>query len=259
MNIVKKLTSDSQIGIPPEGKMLINLPGVAYINYLSELIASKNASTYLEVGTNFGDSLAPVCCPSIAIDPDFKLNVDVVGNKELCFMYQMTSDDFFAKHSPSTILNSLIDVAFLDGMHLYEFALRDFINIEKYCHKDSYIILHDCIPPNFEMTNREGKPAMLNPAYENYWTGDVWKTMSVISENRPDLKIAYIDCPPSGLVVITNCNSSSTLLADNYDTLVSEHSPSEKDLNNLNNYLNSISLIPSQEIKPDNFKALFEQ
>ena len=39
-----------------------------------------------------------------------------------------------------------LDLAFIDGMHHFEFALRDFINVEKYCSADSIILIHDVYP-----------------------------------------------------------------------------------------------------------------
>ena len=37
-------------------------------------------------------------------------------------------------------------VAFIDGMHLAEYALRDVINTERYCHAASVIVVDDVLP-----------------------------------------------------------------------------------------------------------------
>ena len=232
------------------GEELLSLEGCYYLTYLADLVGAKEAKSYLEVGTNFGSSLAPINCPSIAVDPTFRLNMDVVGNKKLCLMYQMTSDDFFAQYNPRELLGGAIDVAFLDGMHLYEYLLRDIINAEKYCNPDSLIILHDCLPPTFEMTNREFKPAMIHNRYQNYWTGDVWKILPILERYRPDIKLTYIDCPPSGLAVLTNLDPNSKVLADNYDQIVEEYRDSLDDFQNLKRHLTSVSLVSSLSVPP---------
>ena len=58
----------------------------------------------------------------------------------------MTSDEFFAKFDPRDALGSKIDLAFLDGQHLFEYVLRDFMNTEAVCEENSFILLHDCSP-----------------------------------------------------------------------------------------------------------------
>jgi capsular polysaccharide biosynthesis protein len=247
-DLAPPLTEQSK-PLPPEGLTLRPLPGVNYIDYLADLVIAKKAVRYLEVGTNFGSSLAPINCASIAVDPQFRLSLEVIGKKPTCMFFQMTSDDFFATHDPAQLLGGKLDVAFLDGMHLYEYLLRDFIATEKHCHNNSLIILHDCVPPTFEMTNRNFRPAVLNPNYLNYWTGDVWKIMPLLLKYRPDLKVAYVDCPPSGLVIISNCDPTSTILSDNYEEIVNEYLESNNDLNKLTNFVASIALLPSQTTK----------
>ena len=45
----------------------------------------------------------------------------------------MTSDDFFASHDLAQVLGGRpVDLAYIDGMHQFEFALRDFMNLERY-------------------------------------------------------------------------------------------------------------------------------
>lgn len=224
---------------------LVKHDGIGYIEYIKHIAKQSNCRGYLEIGTNSGASLAAVDCDSIAVDPDFQITLDVIGKKQKCLMYQMTSDEFFDRHDPRILLGHEIDVVFLDGMHLYEFLLRDIMNSERFCSKDSVIILHDCIPPTFEMTNRAMIDAVLNEKYKNYWTGDVWKVIPAIQKYRPDLKLVFVDCPPSGLVMITNCDSNSTTLRENFSTIVEEYSESDGDYDLLKAYLASITIISS--------------
>ncbi|MVA24475.1 hypothetical protein GOZ92_08490 [Agrobacterium vitis] len=66
----------------------------------------------------------------------------------------MTSDAFFRDHDPRVILGRSPDVVFLDGLHQFEYLLRDFINSERIAHRDTVILLDDCLPINAEMTER---------------------------------------------------------------------------------------------------------
>jgi hypothetical protein len=55
------------------------------------------------------------------------------------FQFQMTSNDFFAAYNPRSILDWPIDFAFLDGLHLFEYMLSNFANVECFCQRDSIV------------------------------------------------------------------------------------------------------------------------
>jgi hypothetical protein len=96
-------------------------------------------------------------------------------------------------------------------MHLFEFALRDFMHLEKFCTSESVILLHDCYPGNAEMAAR--KPTT------GWWTGDVWKVVICLKEYRPELQISVVDVPPAGLGVLTGLNPASTALEERYEQI----------------------------------------
>ena len=54
-----------------------------------------------------------------------------IGTKPICAIYRATSDDYFARFNPQAALGATVELAFLDGMHLCEFLLRDFLNVER--------------------------------------------------------------------------------------------------------------------------------
>jgi hypothetical protein len=170
----------------------------------------------MEIGTWKGASLEVSKCASIAIDPHFELDTNVVGSTPFCGLYQMTSDDFFALHNPAQILGGEIDLAFLDGLHLFEALLRDFINTEKSSKRNSVLALHDCLPPDAAWTKRE------SPGDGGAWTGDVWKVPLILRKYRPDLKIYLFNSPPTGMVLVTNLDPHSDVLSKDYYEIIQE-------------------------------------
>jgi hypothetical protein len=188
--------------------------GENYLNVLARLHKVLKPKSYFEIGSRTGDSLALADCGSIAIDPVFRLNPDFHGAKPVCCLYAMGSDEYFAAHDPVPVLGRKIDFAFLDGMHLAEFLLRDFINTEKHCRPNSIIALHDCLPLDAVMPRRAEAEAvaMQRPDRPGWWTGDVWLAVEALMAYRPDLSIHAVDAEPTGLVLITHLNPGSTTL-----------------------------------------------
>jgi hypothetical protein len=59
----------------------------------------------------------------------------------------MTSDDYFESIAPnSPFVDRPIDLAFIDGLHLFEYAIRDFVNIERHTEWSSVTIIDDVLP-----------------------------------------------------------------------------------------------------------------
>jgi hypothetical protein len=170
---------------------------------------------YMEIGTWRGDSLKLASCSSLAVDPRFEVSTDIIANKPICAMFQMGSDAFFQAHDPTEVLGGPIDFAFLDGLHLFEALLRDFINTEKFVRRNAVIALHDCLPPMPGWAKRHHGPG-------DAWTGDVWKVPLILKQYRPDLKIHVLDSAETGLVLITNHDPSSTILSERYFDIVEE-------------------------------------
>ena len=101
-------------------------------------------------------------------------------------------------------------------MHQFDFALRDFINIEKRAAAGSTILVHDCYPLD-EITARRERVT-------KFWSGDVWRLIVALKRYRPDLEIHTIATAPTGLGLIRRLDPTSTVLADNLDRIVAEMS-----------------------------------
>lgn len=207
----------------PPRKALI---GPSYRQFIVELLTKKAARNYLEVGVRAGETVAVAPCPTIGVDPNFVIDRNPVGPKRVLHLYQMTSDEFFRDHDARAVFGGPVDVAFLDGLHVFEYLLRDFINTERLCDRNSLILLDDCLPVNIEMTEREHRPALRrDKAIAGWWTGDVWKVVSILRELRPDLRITPVDVRPTGSIMVSNLDPTSTVLYDRYFEILDRYAP----------------------------------
>ena len=200
------------------------LTGPMYREFVRVVASVKRARSYLEVGVYNASTLSIIECASIGVDPEFAFDRNPMGKKPSLRLYQMTSDDYFRDHDPRTDFGGPVDVAFLDGMHLFEYLLRDFINTERACAPGSVILLDDCLPINIEMAERERRPHLRKDrAVAAWWTGDVWKVLHILREYRPELKIVPVDVVPTGSIAVTNLDPDSTRLQDAYDEIVARY------------------------------------
>lgn len=188
--------------------------GTPHRRFMAELHATLVFDWYMEIGCRQGKSFAPVRSKTIAVDPKFSIKSNVIGVKPALHLFQQTSDDFFASGFLQT-MGIQLSVSFLDGMHLFEYLLRDFINTEKASAPGGVILLHDCCPFDHTMTTRD-----LDNLPKGPWTGDVWKLIPILRQHRPDLKIDVLDCRPTGVVAVTNLDPGNTVLSDGYDQIV---------------------------------------
>lgn len=190
---------------------------IRYRNFMAALHRDVTVDWYMEVGCRQGLSLAHSRSKSIAVDPFFRMESNVINEKPAFHAFQATSDDFFESRF---LENSGIrlSLSFLDGMHLFEYLLRDFIATERNTRPEGVIMLHDCCPFNSVMTTRD-----LDNLPRGAWTGDVWKLIPILQDHRPDLNLTILGCKPSGLVIIDGLDPGNDTLACNYDAIVAEY------------------------------------
>ncbi|MBZ9883162.1 class I SAM-dependent methyltransferase [Mesorhizobium sp. CA10] len=226
--------------------------GKPYVSLLDDIHRKTKPKSYLEIGVQFGDTIKLAECATIGVDPRFKCETNIIGRKPSCHLFQQTSDAFFEEHDPSAILGRPIDLAFLDGMHLFEFLLRDFINTEKHCAAESIIALHDCLPPGFYMTSRDIADANHpNSAFPGWWAGDVWKIIPTLQRYRPELSMIIADSAPTGLVVVSGLDPNNNSLSVNYDSIIASSKPMDKSA--LDEYWSSVSITSAESINFGHF------
>ena len=197
------------------GLACLKMPGEDYYAWLDRLYAALAPETVMEIGIGEGHSLARLRPPTVAIGVDPKPIVAVPLHTET-HIFSETSDAFFARQGPDAVLRGRpLSIGFIDGLHLYEQALKDFINLERYCGPRSVILVHDTIPLDEATQSRMHET--------RFYTGDVWKMVLCVREYRPGLGIFTIATPWTGLTVITGLESSSRELAERYDEAVARY------------------------------------
>jgi hypothetical protein len=185
---------------------------VWYRRFVEGVHAALAPPTYFEIGVNRGGTLALSRSNTIAVDPDFELEHEVSAATAL---FRETSDDYFARERPlESFGNQPISLALIDGMHLVEYALRDFINVERHTDWSSVIVIDDVLPRRAEHANRNRSTKA--------WTGDVYKLLDILERHRPDLTCLRIDTGPAGMLVVLTPDPTSRVLSDRYEEIVSD-------------------------------------
>ena len=183
-----------------------------YLEFLDRLHLALAPRTYLEIGIRNGDSLTLSRCPSVGIDPDFEVTHPLPGSTTLV---RSTSDRYFDSLGPDGPFGGLpVDLAFIDGMHLLEFAVRDFANIERHSAWSSVAVFDDVLPRDVDMAARE--------RHTQAWTGDVFRILEVLGAERPDLTLLVVDTEPTGLLLVLGLDPGNQRIPTHFDEAVTD-------------------------------------
>jgi Methyltransferase domain len=175
--------------------------------FLQALHHLTRPRTYLETGIQKGHSLTLSRVPSIGIDPEFSIVAEVVADVHLA---RTTSDEFFARKNPLAHLpTKIIDLAFIDGMHLAEYALRDYLAVERFTNPASVVVFDDMLPRSVDEAARY--------RHTTAWTGDVYKAAGALRDMCPDLTVLEVDTQPTGVVVVLTPDASRGGVLPGYD------------------------------------------
>jgi hypothetical protein len=193
---------------------LQRFPGEGYFQLLRRIHDLLKPRTYLEIGVAAGDSLRQVKAPTLAIgvDPEPQLTAPLEPNQRV---FAETSDAFFAGHDVRAELGGQpLDLAFIDGMHHFEFALRDFANVERLCTPRSTILIHDTYPLDRATAERDRQRV--------FWSGDIWRLVLLLKKYRPELAVHTVAAAPTGLTMVRNLDPGSRLIFERHDELCRE-------------------------------------
>jgi len=187
-------------------------PGPEYYEVVKWIHETLQPSSYVEIGVFEGRSLslALPATKSIGIDPNPQINRRLSSKTRL---FRLTSNEFFSQCDLRTLVGgSYFSLAFIDGLHLFEQALMDFINLERWSVGASVVLVHDSMPLDAETSSRKQKTM--------FYTGDVWKLFVCLRHYRTDLRINTIRTGPSGLSIIGNLDSRSRVLPTQLDSIL---------------------------------------
>jgi hypothetical protein len=185
---------------------------VHYLDFLGRLHQRLAPPNYLEIGVRHGDSLALARCPAVGIDPAFELQADL---RDDIALFCETSDEYFDRDDPlAPFGGEPIAFSFIDGMHLAEFVVRDFANVERNAEWSSVVVFDDILPRSADEAGRDRRTRA--------WTGDVYKLLDVLARHRPDLICLRVDTEPTGLGVVLGLDPLRNELRERYDAITAD-------------------------------------
>jgi SAM-dependent methyltransferase len=194
-------------GTPDEERPRGDAP---YLEVLRRIHHVLQPDVYLEIGVRTGASLALATRTAIGVDPFPELSRPL---GPATTVVPTTSDAFFDSVAPR-FLRRPPALAFIDGLHLFENVLRDFINVERHAASATLVVVDDCFPAHPAQAERRRRTRA--------WTGDVWKLYRCLRERRPGLFLQPVDASPSGLLLISGLDPRDRTLHDAYDEIVAE-------------------------------------
>lgn len=189
-------------------------PGPNYLVWLTWFHTVLKPQNYVEIGVETGQSLANARPPTraIGIDP----SIQIVHTQEAWVkLFKLTSDDFFQQQNLKDLLApEALELGFIDGLHTFDQALKDFINLERFSTPKTVVLFHDIFPVIPITAARE--------CASRLWLGDTWKVIVTLIKYRPDLQIFTIPAYPSGLAVVSNLDASNNMLHSDYERIYNE-------------------------------------
>ena len=165
-----------------------------YYGLLARLHRHLGPATYVEIGVAGGISLGCALPETRVVGIDPSPEPSALEAHPRAVVFAAASDDVFAHHDLSTVLGGAVDLAFVDGMHLFEFALRDLAHLQPHLSDDAVVLVHDCLPPDAACAARERSTVA--------WAGDVWKAVLCLVESVTGAEVHCLDVPPTGLAMV---------------------------------------------------------
>jgi hypothetical protein len=216
-----------------------------YLDFFTQMHARLRPQTYLEIGVASGRSIGLAPCRTVGVDPAFAITRPIDGDIALV---RTTSDEFFSRPEPLALTGGKpFDLAFIDGLHLFEFALRDFINTERHSTEQSLIVFDDVLPRTVDEAARE--------RHTKDWTGDIFRMLPVLAEYRPEISVLAVDTQPTGLLLVMGLDPTSTVLVDRYDEIMRRHRlPDPQDVPA--ELLDRTSMLPAERVLESTFWEL---
>lgn len=188
------------------------LPALTRHGLLAELHrVLAPVETYVEVGVEVGVSLALATGAGVAIGIDPLATVAPENTRDNQRVFNQSADEYWGCESCE---RPIVDFAFIDGSHLFEDALRDFVYIQRHAGPHSVVVFDDVLPYSQDIAWRHRPPGD--------WTGDVFKIPFILGRFQPRLRQILVDVAPTGALIVTGLDPADVTLDRQYDAIVEE-------------------------------------
>jgi Methyltransferase domain len=173
---------------------------------LQRLLDRTGAEAYLEIGVSKGRTFFPLRVASkVGVEPHrtvpWRRRLRHWARNRRSHVLRMTSDEFFAQAEellPRLLGGRRPQLAFIDGLHSHEQALRDALSCLELMGGGGIVVMHDCSPPSaaaaLPAASREEAAAAEAPGWDGAWCGDVWKAVVQLRALHPTLSCFVLDC-----------------------------------------------------------------
>jgi hypothetical protein len=216
------------------------------LDIVQSILDHRRGRNYLEIGVKKGKVFFKVKAKKkMAVDPVLKIKFKL--KLKACFAYayncfneyyEMTSDDFFARHAERLSRLKGLDVVFIDGLHTYLQSYQDVCNSLRFLRSEGVIVMHDCNPATMAQAapaaSREHAAAMNTSPPARNWSGDVWKTIVRLRAEHADLHVCVLDCD-HGVGIISRGEPEGRLDLKEQDIIRMDYADLEKDRTRLLN------------------------
>jgi hypothetical protein len=167
---------------------MLRVAGVERSEINQALLDCTGGRKYLEIGVATGATFHAInAAEKTAVDPRFLFDIEAARAEHSNSTYwPITSDEYFAT-CPAI---PRFDVVFIDGLHVFEQVLRDFLNVLSHLQDRGVIIIDDVRPYSYassladEAVTRKIREATGDS--DDAWMGDVFKLISFIDTFMPE-------------------------------------------------------------------------
>ena len=184
-NVLKKLLKRFL-----KSRSLLSLRSLETSELINDIAKIIDAHSYLEIGVETGLTFNQVkIFQKTAVDPRFLFDYQRDLRTNLSF-HEITSDVFFKKLAEKNEIKiKLFDLVFIDGLHVFEQVLKDFINSVNHINPGGVIVIDDTVPiDEFSAlpSQKDCYRLRIESGRHNdgSWHGDVYKLIYVLSKNE---------------------------------------------------------------------------
>lgn len=180
----------------------------ASVRRLNRLIAALAADSYLEIGVFRAGTFSRIEAPTrIGVDPRFRADIGPLAAMPGVRLVESTSDAWFGTLPPE----SSFDVAFLDGLHLFEQTYRDLCNVLAHAHRRTVVLLDDTVPIDVYSSLRDARQTLqyrrASGSERQDWHGDAYKVVFMIHDFHPSLDYRTIVGSGNGQTLVWRSNA----------------------------------------------------